>query len=81
MEKADLIKQMNEVLADEFEVEVSTITPEAKIMETLQLDSLSLVDMVALVENTFSVKIQGEEVGKILTFNDLYDYIYTRISK
>lgn len=81
MEKSELIKQMNDVLADEFEVEASAITPEAKIMETLQLDSLSLVDMVALVENTFHVKIAGEEVGKILTFQQLYDYIYDRIAK
>ena len=47
MEKQELIDQINEVLADEFEVEVSDITPESNIKETLQLDSLSLVDIGA----------------------------------
>ncbi len=78
MEKQELIQQVNEVLAEEFEVEVSEISPEANIKETLQLDSLSLVDMVALIESNFSVKIQGSEVGSIKTFGNLYDFIYER---
>ena len=78
MEKNALIAKINETLAEEFEVEVSDITPEANIKETLQLDSLSLVDMVALVESEFGVKIQGTEMLKIQTFQALYDYIAER---
>ena len=78
MEKNELIAKINETLAEEFEVEVSDITPEANIKETLQLDSLSLVDMVALVESEFGVKIQGAEMLKIQTFQTLYDYIAER---
>lgn len=78
MEKLDLIKRVNEVLAEEFEVEVSDITPDANIKETLELDSLSLVDMVALIESTFGVKIKSQEVGTILTFDTLYDFIAER---
>ena len=78
MEKNALIAKINETLAEEFEVEVSDITPEANIKETLQLDSLSLVDMVALVESEFGVKIQGAELLKIQTFQALYDYIAER---
>ena len=78
MEKNELIAKINETLAEEFEVEVSDITPEANIKETLQLDSLSLVDMVALVESEFGVKIQGAELLRIQTFQALYDYIAER---
>lgn len=75
MEKAELIEKINTVLADEFEVEVETITPDADIKQTLQLDSLSLVDMVALIENEFKVKIKGSEIAQLKTFGLLYDYI------
>ena len=78
MEKNELIAKINETLAEEFEVEVSDITPDANIKEALQLDSLSLVDMVALVESEFGVKIQGAEMLKIQTFQALYDYIAER---
>ena len=78
MEKKEIIEKATEVLAEEFEVELSDITPEANIKETLELDSLSLVDMVALVESEFGVKIQGAEMLKIQTFQALYDYIAER---
>ena len=79
MEKAELIAKVNEVLAEEFEVEQSVITPEANIKQTLELDSLSLVDMVALIENEFGVKIPSTELVKIQTFAALYDYLQEKV--
>jgi acyl carrier protein len=75
MNKTEIIEKVNQALADEFEVEVSVITPEADIKETLDLDSLSLVDMVALVENVTGVEIKGTDVASIKTFAALYDFI------
>lgn len=78
MERKELIAKVNAVLAEEFEVEESIITPEAPIKQTLQLDSLSLVDMVALIENEFGVKIPSSDLGQIKTFEALYDYLAER---
>lgn len=80
MEKQVLITQVNEALAEEFEVEVTDIIADANIKETLQLDSLSLVDMVALIESTFNVKIKGTEVAQVQTFENLYDFIHQRMT-
>lgn len=81
MEKQELIEKINEVLMEEFEVEADVITPDADIKETLELDSLSLVDMVALIEDEFKVKIKGSEIAQLKTFGLLYDYIYDNIEK
>lgn len=78
MEKQELIEKINAALADEFEVDESVITPEAPIKETLELDSLSLVDLVALIESNFGIKIQGTEVSHIKTFAALYDFVFDR---
>ena len=80
MEKNELIAKMNSVIANEFEVEESTITPDASIKETLQLDSLSLVDMIALVEEEFGVEIKGQSVGQVKTFANLYDFVYDKLN-
>lgn len=80
MEKAELIEKINEVLAEEFEVDVETITPDANIKETLQLDSLALVDMVALLETEFGVKIAGAEIVNIKTFEALYNFVTERLA-
>ena len=81
MENQELIAKINQVLADEFEVEQSVITPDADIKSTLNLDSLSLVDMVALIEEEFGVKIKGTELASVKTFGLLYDFVFDRMEK
>lgn len=81
MERQELILKVNEALAEEFEIEVSDITPDANIKETLQLDSLGLVDMVALIENLFGVEIKGQDITSVKTFNSLYDFILEKIKQ
>lgn len=75
MTREEIIAKVNAQLAEEFEVEESEFTPEANVKETLSLDSLSLVDLVALVEQNFKVKIPVADLRNIKTFTDLYDYI------
>ena len=80
MEKEEMIKKMVSVLSSEFEVEEDIIKPEANIKETMHLDSLSLVDMVGLVDEEFGVEIKTADLPTIKTFADLYDYVFTRLS-
>ena len=79
MTKSEIEAKAKSVLAEEFEVEESVIPPVADIKKTLNLDSLSLVDLVALMEETFNVKIKGTEIVKIKTFTKLYDFVLERI--
>ena len=79
MTRNEIIEQVNELLANEFEVDVTDIAPEANIKETLSLDSLSLVDMVALLQVNYKVNIPVAELHKIQSFSDLYDYIEQHI--
>ena len=69
------IDTLNAAIAEEFEIETSAITPEASIKETLELDSLSLLDLVAVVERETGVKLNGTEAVKLLTFQALYDHL------
>ena len=80
MDKKELIATINNALAQEFEVEVSDIAPEANIKDTLHLDSLALVDMVALIESIYKVKISGKDMNRIKTFGDLYDVISEQVN-
>ena len=75
MTREEIIEKVIETLSEEFEVEQDVITPYAVIYDTLQLDSLSLVDLVAVVQHTFKVKIPVADLPSVKTFNDLYDYI------
>lgn len=75
MTREEIISQVNGLLADEFEIEESEFAPEANLKETLNLDSINLVDLIALVQTTYKITIPVEDLKKIQTFNNLYDYI------
>ena len=79
MTREEIIEKVNTLLAEEFEVEASTLTPDANVKETLSLDSLSLVDLVALIQQTYQVKIPVSDSRQIQTFTDLYDYIESHL--
>lgn len=75
MTREEIIEQVNSMLAEEFEVEESEFTPDANLKDTLQLDSINLVDLIALVQVTYKITIPVNELHQIQTFNNLYDYI------
>ena len=75
MTREEIIEQVNNMLAEEFEVEASEFAPEANLKETLNLDSINLVDLIALVQFNYKITIPVEDLKKIQTFADLYDYI------
>ena len=73
--REEIIAQVNSLLAEEFEIEESEFAPEANLKDTLNLDSINLVDLIALVQFTYKITIPVEDLKKIQTFNDLYDYM------
>lgn len=79
MTRAEIIGQAKEVLSEEFEVGQELMADDAALREVLALNSLTLVDLVAVVEHTFRVRIPIAEVPSIKTFAQLYDYIEQHI--
>jgi acyl carrier protein len=73
--REEIIEQVNSLLAEEFETEDSNFAPDANLKDALNLDSINLVDLIALVQFTYKITIPVEDLKKIHTFNDLYDYI------
>lgn len=80
MTEQEIIAKINEVLADEFEADIAVITPEAALMETLELDSLDLVDVVVLIDSNFGVTLTGPDFVGIKTFQDFYNLIITKVN-
>ena len=76
MTREEIVKTVNAALIKEFELDPAKVVPEANFFSDLGLDSLDAVDMVIVLEQAFKMKLrQNYEVGKIMTLNDLYNYI------
>lgn len=74
-----LIDKINGLLADEFEVDISLMLPDSNIRKILELDSLDYIDLVVVVENNFSFKVKPEDFIHIISFQDFYTYINSRV--
>ena len=81
MTREEIIASVNGFLVSEFEVDSTVITPEANLRETLDLDSLDYVDLVVVIESNLGFKVVGEDFINIHTFQDFYDYCYTKVSQ
>jgi acyl carrier protein len=81
MTHEEIIDKINAVLAESFEIDRESITPDASLKETLDLDSLDYVDLVVLVEQHFGLKVKGSEFADIQTFGDFYQYIFQHIDR
>jgi len=68
-------EKINEILVDEFEVDVDLIQPNLNLKDTLNLDSLDYVDLVVIIESNFGVKLVEADFTNVQTFQDFYDLI------
>lgn len=76
MTEEEILKRIQTIFVDEFELEPDQLTREATIFEDLELDSLDAVDMVVALEKEFGVKVKNEEsLRSIRTLDDLLQLI------
>jgi len=76
MDRESIVKTINKLLVEEFELEESAITPNAHLKDDLGLESLDFVDIAVIVKKEYGITLKGTEVSTIRTMENLYDYIY-----
>lgn len=81
MDKEDIIKTINNLLIQEFEIEEKEIYPGARLKDDLGLESLDFVDIAVIIKKEFGITLKGKDVASIKTMGNLYDYIYDYIQK
>ena len=81
MTNEEIISKINGFLTEEFEVDESIISPDTTLKETLELDSLDYVDLVVIIEGNFGIKVKQEDFTGIRTFQNLYDYVISKLAQ
>lgn len=75
MERDQIIEKVNGFLEEEFEIAPELLVSESSFKKDLGIDSLDIVDIVVMVDSIFGVKIKSEDLGKIITLGEFYDFI------
>jgi acyl carrier protein len=81
MDRENIIKTINSLLIQEFEIDEKKISPSANLKDDLDLESLDFVDIAVIVKKEFGITLKGKDVTSIKTMGNLYDYIYDNIQK
>ena len=77
----DVEQQVKEIICEQLSVEESEVTRDASFVETLNADSLDIVELVMAFEEGFNIDIPDEQAEKIRTVDDAVKYLETRVKK
>jgi len=80
MNRKDIEEIVKNFLIEDIEVKEDVIKPDAMLKEDLGIDSLDFVDIVVIVERNFGFKIKPEEMAKVTTLSQFYDYIESKVA-
>ena len=80
MERKEIESKVRDFLIDDLEIEEGKIFPEARLKDDVGIDSLDFVDIVVIVEKNFGFKIKPEEMAGVITLNDFYNYIESKVN-
>jgi acyl carrier protein len=75
MSQDDIISRVQRIIAEQLDVDLDEIKPEASFTDDLGADSLDQVELVMAFEEEFSIEIPDEDSEKILKVQDVVDYI------
>ncbi len=75
-----IFKQLCEMLAEQFGVDVDDITMDTTFEDDLRADSLDLVDLSMALEEVFGVdELTEEDISGITTVGDLVHFLQGRL--
>ena len=76
--KRNIMKYFDEIkgqIVDFLGVDEAKITSEAKLKEDLGIDSLDAVELAMAIEEAFDIKIDDEDLKKLITVQDIVNCV------
>jgi len=71
----DVEQKVKEIICEQLSVEESEVNKEASFVETLNADSLDIVELIMAFEESFEIEIPDDKAEKIRTVGDAVTYI------
>jgi len=81
MTREDILRKIQDILTEEFEIEKSAVVPEAKLYQDLELDSIDAVDLLVKMKGLIPGRIDPESFKKAVTIQDVVDILYPLIQQ
>lgn len=70
-----VFEKMKQILADQLDADIDSITLETDIQDDLGADSLDVVEMLMSIEDEFEIEIPDEKIEGLKTVGQVVEYI------
>ena len=68
-------EQVRDALAQQFEVDPETITPDTNLIDDLGADSLDVVELIMSLEDMYGISITDEDAAQLYTVRRIVEYL------
>lgn len=77
--REEVLEQITAALVELFEIEPDRITPEAKLNEDLEIDSIDAVDLIDRLRRQTGRKISADDFRTVRTVGDLVNAVHALV--
>ena len=70
-----MIEKISKIIAEQLCIDIEEVKPESNVMDDLNADSLSVVEILMAIEEEFGLKVPDEDVPSLKTVKDIADYV------
>ena len=75
MNQEEVFEKVKGIIVEQLGVAEATVTLEASFIDDLGADSLDIVELIMALEEEFDLEIPDADAEKIVTVNDVVEYI------
>ena len=79
MSSEEIFEKVKGIIVEQLGVAEGTVTTEASFIDDLGADSLDIVELIMALEEEFDMEIPDSDAEKIVTVNDVVEYIKENI--
>lgn len=76
----DVEAKVTEVLLEILDIKPEDIVPTARFVDDLQATSIDLVEIIAVLQNTFDIDIDEAQVARLRTVQDAVDLFQAAVA-
>ena len=70
-----MLEKLQAIIAEQLGIEAAEVKAESNFKDDLNADSLDLFELVMALEEEYDVEIPSEDLEKLLTVQDVIDYL------
>jgi acyl carrier protein len=74
-------ESLRELVADVLDVDVATLTDDARFIEDIGVDSLMALEIMVVLERTYDVELDESELAEVVSLRKMHDLLAGKIGK